>query len=173
MWANVRERDQPNVPTKVGRETATRNIVDLTTRKDGPRVLETITKEETYVSLETAVDRALSEPFGSKFRGRKLAKVSPALPALIAYWKGQLSTENAHAAVVDMARKLGIPAGVVSEEYAKSFAENIGVEVSPVAAVVGGVLGQDILNVLGRKENPIQNLFVFEAKTCDGPIYTL
>ncbi|QSL65805.1 hypothetical protein MERGE_000083 [Pneumocystis wakefieldiae] len=42
---------------------------------------------------------------------------------------------------------------------------------SPVASVIGGVLAQDILNVLSKQERPIQNLFLFDGEICAGPIY--
>lgn len=41
-------------------------------------------------------------------------------------------------------------------------------EFSPVCAVVGGVLAQDILNALSARETPISNLFVFDGTTGSG-----
>lgn len=41
-------------------------------------------------------------------------------------------------------------------------------EFSPVCAVLGGFLGQDILKTLGGKEQPIANLFVFDGRTGTG-----
>ncbi|KAF9645171.1 hypothetical protein BDM02DRAFT_3120672 [Thelephora ganbajun] len=41
-------------------------------------------------------------------------------------------------------------------------------EFSPVCAVVGGVLAQDILNALSAREAPISNLFVFDGTTGSG-----
>jgi len=42
---------------------------------------------------------------------------------------------------------------------------------SGVAAVVGGVLGQDVLNALGGKELPIKNWLIFDGRTCIFVLY--
>lgn len=44
---------------------------------------------------------------------------------------------------------------------------------SPVASVIGGVLAQDILNVLSKQERPIQNLFLFDGEICNISKYSL
>ena len=159
--------------TVVGPETQTRSIVKITEKKDGPRVIETLVKVEKYKALEEAVQKV--GLFGSKFSGRKLLKISPLLPALLTYWDvdgcGDLC--NFEELLVEKTRALGLPAGIIKEQFVTSFSRGIGTELSPVAAVVGGVLGQDVLNVLGQKEQPIQNLFLFRGDTSEGPIYTL
>lgn len=41
-------------------------------------------------------------------------------------------------------------------------------EFSPVCAIVGGMLGQDILKALGGRDPPIANLFIFDGSTGSG-----
>lgn len=36
-------------------------------------------------------------------------------------------------------------------------------EFAPTSAIVGGILGSDILRAIGRKENPIVNLLVIDT----------
>lgn len=43
-------------------------------------------------------------------------------------------------------------------------------EFSPVCAVVGGMLAQDILKALAAREPPIANLFVFDGNTGGGTV---
>lgn len=43
-------------------------------------------------------------------------------------------------------------------------------EFSPVCAVVGGMLGQDMLKALSAREAPIANLFVFDGTTSLGTV---
>lgn len=43
-------------------------------------------------------------------------------------------------------------------------------ELSPVCAVVGGVLAQDILKALAARESPIVNFFVFDGQTGGGTV---
>ena len=46
-------------------------------------------------------------------------------------------------------------------------------ELSPSCAVIGGVLGQDILNALGGREAPLMNFFVFDGELCELSHYVL
>jgi ubiquitin-like 1-activating enzyme E1 A len=43
-------------------------------------------------------------------------------------------------------------------------------EWSPTCAVVGGILGQDILKALAAKEPPMANFFFFDGQTCNGTV---
>lgn len=46
-------------------------------------------------------------------------------------------------------------------------------EFSPVCAIVGGMLGQDILKALAAREPPIANFFVFDGNTGAGTVTRL
>ncbi|KAL2156396.1 hypothetical protein VTH82DRAFT_1141 [Thermothelomyces myriococcoides] len=46
-------------------------------------------------------------------------------------------------------------------------------EVSPVAAVLGGQLAQDVINVLGRSQQPVQNFVIFDGDSLDAGVYAL
>lgn len=43
-------------------------------------------------------------------------------------------------------------------------------ELSPVCAVVGGMLAQDILKALAAREPPIANFFAFDGSTGGGAV---
>jgi ubiquitin-like 1-activating enzyme E1 A len=43
-------------------------------------------------------------------------------------------------------------------------------ELSPVCAVVGGMLAQDILKALAAREPPIANFFAFDGSTGGGTV---
>ena len=43
-------------------------------------------------------------------------------------------------------------------------------ELSPVCAVVGGMLAQDILKALAAREPPIANFFTFDGSTGGGTV---
>lgn len=40
-------------------------------------------------------------------------------------------------------------------------------------AVLGGVIGQDVLNAIGSKEEPIRNFLLFEGETGMANVYAL
>ena len=50
---------------------------------------------------------------------------------------------------------------------------NVGSELAPVTAVLGGQLAQDVINVLGQRQQPIQNLIVFDGDSNEAPMYAL
>lgn len=45
----------------------------------------------------------------------------------------------------------------------RTFTLNITAELSPVCAIVGGILAQDILNILSQRELPINNFFIYDG----------
>lgn len=48
-----------------------------------------------------------------------------------------------------------------------------GFEYAPSCAIVSGILGQDVLNAIGGKEEPVRNFFVFEGATGQGRVRPL
>jgi len=70
-------------------------------------------------------------------------------------------------------RDLGLPDDIVKSSFIGPFVENATSEVAPVAAVLGGILAQDVINVLGKREQPLQNFLVFDGDTATAPILTL
>ncbi|KAF3044401.1 hypothetical protein E8E12_010270 [Didymella heteroderae] len=42
-----------------------------------------------------------------------------------------------------------------------------------LTAFLGGQLAQDVINVLGQREQPIQNLMLFDGEESAGPVYAL
>ncbi|KAK4249867.1 hypothetical protein C7999DRAFT_29541 [Corynascus novoguineensis] len=46
-------------------------------------------------------------------------------------------------------------------------------EVSPAAAVLGGQLAQDVINVLGRTQQPVQNFVIFDGDALEAGVYAL
>ena len=46
--------------------------------------------------------------------------------------------------------------------------ENCRIEVPPVGAIIGGVLGQEAIKAIGLKETPIENWFMFDGEQMAG-----
>ena len=44
------------------------------------------------------------------------------------------------------------------------FLQNLGAEISPAVAFLGGHLAQDVINVLGQREQPLQNFLLFDGE---------
>ncbi|KAI0084783.1 hypothetical protein BDY19DRAFT_997352 [Irpex rosettiformis] len=58
----------------------------------------------------------------------------------------------------------------VPKELVESVAVTASHELSPVCAIVGGMLAQDILKTLGAREAPISNFFTFDGSTGAGTV---
>jgi ubiquitin-like 1-activating enzyme E1 A len=58
-------------------------------------------------------------------------------------------------------------------QFCRTLSTTAAHEFSPVCAVVGGMLAQDILKALSAREAPIANLFVFDGKSGGGYVSRL
>jgi ubiquitin-like 1-activating enzyme E1 A len=70
-------------------------------------------------------------------------------------------------------KELQLPPETLRSEILRMFLSNLGCEISPVCAFLGGQLAQDAINVIGGKEQPIQNMLIFDGEDLKAPIYTL
>ncbi|ODQ52432.1 hypothetical protein SAICODRAFT_19626 [Saitoella complicata NRRL Y-17804] len=157
-------------------------------RQTPPMITTPHTK--TWDPLSTVLGEERKEAFGTGMRPKLRKRVSPVLPALLATWDIYPHIHPAHPEPIDpdpitiadfsaathsAARSLGLDADLlITESFVESWVSGFGTELSPVAAVVGGVLAQDVLNVLSGREEPIRNLFVFDGEQGGaGPIYSI
>lgn len=176
----VIQRDSGNLTTKTGPETATRAVVDVRTKKDGPRVVETVTKRESYAPFDKA---CLSAPLPAEFSKskRRLRAVSPILSCLRAAWSlpsplNPSSREDRDAftrGVMEKHAELGLPPETLTPEVIRQFLQGVGAELAPVAAILGGQVAQDVINVLGQTQQPIQNTVVFDGGSMEASVYAL
>lgn len=178
------ERAKSNRPTIKGPETATRSIVDFTDKlsSDGKKI-ELVTKRELYTPL-LLVNTSPLDPTMQK-DVRKLRKVHPLLTCVRTLWdyqrngNGILPTHSPAdlqlftTLAMQKHKELKLPPATLTGDFLKSFLANLGSELAPVTAYLGGQLAQDVINVLGKREQPIQNLMLFDAEECAGPVYAL
>jgi len=71
----------------------------------------------------------------------------------------------------DLFKKYDINSAVLSDESLSKIIRNAGMELLPICSVVGGILAQDILNMLSKKELPITNWFCYDGFTGNGVIH--
>lgn len=64
----------------------------------------------------------------------------------------------------ELVKKLSLPEGFVSDEF---FQDVFGV-VAGTAAIVGGVIGQEIIKAVSNREMPHNNMFFFNPIKCSG-----
>lgn len=192
----VIERERSNIATRLGPETATQAVVGVSTKKDNNgKTIEMVTKRERYCALSQAAVAPL--PAGYAGNRRRLRQVPPLLSVIRALWSFQSSSfsptspsseavavvvpaQNSHADLELFTRlateahaKLGLPPETLTSEFLATLMPNIRSELAPVTAFLGGQLAQDVINVLGQREQPLQNFLLFDALESKAPVFAL
>ncbi|KAJ5095082.1 DNA damage tolerance protein rad31 [Penicillium argentinense] len=178
----VIERAKSNVPSQQ-QETPTRSIVDVTTKKDNDKIIELVTKREKYSPFLLANSSPLPDDFTRLPRRRK--QITPLLSCLRALWEFEKNSGGRRPTFqhtdlelfTKMSRErhqeLKLDLATLDSTFLRSFLQNLGCELSPVAAFLGGALAQDVINVLSAREQPLQNMLLFDGEKSQGPIYPL
>ncbi|EEH06179.1 conserved hypothetical protein [Histoplasma capsulatum G186AR] len=176
----VIEREKSNVAS-APIETPTRTVLDVKTKRENDKTIEMITKREVYCPLMLSNTSPLPQEF-TKVR-RKRLQVTPLLTCLRALWEfqrekdGSLPTKDDLETFIRLANdrhlELRLDISTLTAEFIRSFLDNLGSELSPVSAFLGGSLAQDVINVLGAREQPLQNLLLFDGERSVAPIYSL
>jgi ubiquitin-like 1-activating enzyme E1 A len=178
------EREKPNVQTVPSLESLTRSITNVSQRKEpNGKVTEIVKKQEMYCPLILANTAPLPPDILSN--RRKLKAVPALLPCLRALFDFEVSFGRAPnhtgadiATFATLAKnksdELQLPtAEILHPEFLRSFLQNINAELGPTAAFVGGRLSEDVINVLGKREQPIQNFALFDGDSLTGRIFSL
>nr|POE56527.1 dna damage tolerance protein rhc31 [Quercus suber] len=179
----VVEREKSNVPTVIGAESPTRSVLSVTHRKDNDgKNIEIVKKLETYCPLILANTSPLPADILSRRRQMK------GVPALLPCLRALFDFQRVHARLpghtsqdlvafttlaTERSRELQLPPETLRAGFLRSFIQNIGAEIVPTAAFVGGRLSEDVINVLGKRQQPIQNFALFDGEGLDGRIYSL
>jgi ubiquitin-like 1-activating enzyme E1 A len=176
------EREKFNAPSKTGPETLTRTILSSTTKREKGELKETVLKQEDYTPLILANTSPLpAEVLNNR---RKLRQVTPLLPCLRALWEFEKENNRMPGLrpedlkiyttkATEKHRELQLPIETLRSEFLRSFLQNLGSELASVTAVLGGLLAQDAINVLGKREQPIQNFVLFDGEEYQAPMYAL
>ncbi|KAL8665844.1 MAG: hypothetical protein Q9202_001967 [Teloschistes flavicans] len=179
----VIEREKSNVPTQLKPETVTRRIIATNTKKENGKHIEMVTKREVYWPINLANTSPL-QPEHISSRRRKM-QVPPLLTCLRALWEfqnlsGRALPTHSHqdlqlftTLATEKHKELQLPSETLRSEFLRSFLQNVGSEIAPVTAFLGGQLAQDVINVLGQREQPIQNFLLFDSEDSKGPVYAL
>jgi ubiquitin-like 1-activating enzyme E1 A len=179
----VIEREKSNKATTKSAETATRSIIDWKDKVENGKKIEMVTKQELYTPLMLANTSPLAPDMQKD--PRKLRKVHPLLTCIRTLWDYQ---RHAHRTLpshspadlqqftslaMEKHKELLLPASTLTADFLRDFIGNLGSEIAPVTAYLGGQLAQDVINVLGKREQPIQNLMLFDGENYAAPVYSL
>lgn len=179
----VLQRTKGNVSANVGEETRTRFITDVKTQKEGDKTIELVAKRELYSTWDLASETS-ALPADYLKSTRRLRAVSPVLSCLRALWAfeqvhnripghNRQDLEFFTKAATQCHAMLSLPSDTLNSEVLRSFLQNISSEIAPVTAILGGQLAQDVINVLGQSQQPIQNMVIFDGNKMEANQYPL
>jgi ubiquitin-like 1-activating enzyme E1 A len=180
----IEKREVSNVTVKVGPETRTRSVINVMTSKEGDKTVEAITRREVYSTWFLASDAA-GLPQRYHDSKRLLKGVTPVLSCLRALWEfteetGHYPGRDSHddlkrfTTLASMKHKaLHLPTETLTSSVLRQFLQNVGSEISPSTSILGGQLAQDVINVLGQSQQPIQNMVIFDGEALTADMYTL
>lgn len=162
--------------SELGRISSNKQIISLeitTDPEDSKKIYEILVTRNKYVPFEKLLSNATLE---GKLTKRQLKRVSPILPLTLTHLKdtnmASSSISTFKEELVNTCKQLQIdPTLVLKPKYVEQFVKQNGVEFSPVAAVLGGAVSQDVINILGKKQQPLNNFIIFDGITLDMPIF--
>lgn len=179
----VLKRDKGNVVTNVGPESRHRSVVEVKTQKESTKTVEMVSKRDLYSTWDLVSETSLLPEEYTKSK-RRLKAVTPTLSCLRALWRFQTlrnrepnhTKEDLEAFTKSATQNhslLSLPHETLRSEFLRSFLQNINSEIAPVTAILGGQLAQDVINVLGQNQQPIQNMVIFDGNKMEANMYPL
>lgn len=165
-------------PTVAGPISSNSSIIEVATRKDEDdekKTYERIKTKNSYRPLDEVLSTATLK---EKMTQRQLKRVTSILPLTLSLLQQELNQKSKTISFEQMKRDaavwcehLGVPATVMNDEYTQQFIKQRGVEFAPVAAIIGGAVAQDVINILGKRLSPLNNFIVFDGITLDMPLF--
>ncbi|AQZ12004.1 AOS1 (YPR180W) [Zygosaccharomyces parabailii] len=169
------EKLKGNQATQLGKISQNAEIIDIKQRiddEDANKIYEIIRTRHYYKTFQDMLKTATLE---GRLNRRQIRRLSSALPLTFALLRMKHVRSQSPSALKQEAlavcRQLHVPDTVLNDEYVEQFARQQGVEFAPVAAVIGGALAQDVINILGKKQPPLNNFIVFDGISLDMPIF--
>ncbi|CAI4037031.1 hypothetical protein SMKI_16G3300 [Saccharomyces mikatae IFO 1815] len=172
------EKLQSMRPTFVGPISSNRSIIEVNTRKDeedAKKTFERIKIKNSYKSLEEVLSTATLK---EKMTRRQLKRVTSVLPLTLCLLQHEFNQKGEEISFEQMKRdafvwceQLGVPKTVINDEYTQQFIKQKGIEFAPVAAIIGGAVAQDVINILGKRLSPLNNFIVLDGITLDMPLF--
>lgn len=157
--------------TSLGKISANTEIVGVEEHQEEgeTKSYEIITTRNYYKTFEDALRTA---SLAGKLNRRQMKRLSSAVPLTFALFSSKQcqTSEELKREALAVCQQLQVPESVLKDSYVEQFFEQAGVEFSPVAAIIGGAVAQDVINILGKRQPPLNNFVVLDGITLDMPI---
>jgi ubiquitin-like 1-activating enzyme E1 A len=174
-----------NVEIKAGsKPNSNHTILSVQKKREDNKPWQIVEHRRVFSDINNANTSSL-HPFIQSNR-RRLKDVTFLLPCLRALWEFEQAFERSPAPIfnpddlriyttlaMQKSQELGLPSENMKSELLRKFLQNVGSELPPVTAMLGGLLAQDAINVIQHCEAPINNLCLFDGESYKVPIYSL
>lgn len=142
--------------------------VDVVFDKENDRHMENFIVKSSFIKFD--------EFSGSKklagLTRRQKKRLSPLVPVFLSLLENEeLSKDSLALKSAEIARSLDISAP--PETVIDTFFTNIGVEIVAISAMLGGIVSQDVINYLSKKELVSNNFLIVDGDQGVIPIYQL
>ncbi|GAV53535.1 hypothetical protein ZYGR_0AK00370 [Zygosaccharomyces rouxii] len=170
------EKLKGSQPTEKGKISKNTEVIEVRTRHDeddDKKVFEVIKTRHYYKSFQQMIKTASLE---GRLNRRQIKRLSSAVPLTFTLLQteheiGHLNFQTLKEKAIETCRQLGVPGTVLNDTYVEQFTQQEGVQFAPVSAVIGGSIAQDVINILGKRQPPLNNFIVFDGITLDMPIF--
>ncbi|SCV05121.1 LANO_0H00496g1_1 [Lachancea nothofagi CBS 11611] len=166
-----------SMPTSVGQVSERRDVLTVLDHynEEQNKTYEQIVTRNIYVPFEKMVREGTLK---GKLTKRQLKRLTNAVPLTLALLYGTEGSKHVTSEILkEKAKKMCVQLGLLPENlqqrYIDQFSEQAGLEFAPVAAILGGAVAQDVINILGKKQSPLNNFVVLDGISLDMHIFEL
>jgi ubiquitin-like 1-activating enzyme E1 A len=139
---------------------------------DGSKTTEEVRRQQQCPSLQEALRVPWKQP-----SLKKMAKLLFAWQVLDPFFEDRESNGGAPAdwlsASVARLKREEVENTFLPDAYVSSIGQSWRSEFSPVCAIVGGVLGQEVIKIISGKDVPLTNFFFFSGNESTGTVERL
>eukprot|EP00045_Choanoeca_perplexa_P003612 m.32232 g.32232 ORF g.32232 m.32232 type:complete len:329 (+) comp12140_c0_seq1:45-1031(+) len=116
---------------------------------------------------------SLTQALATSFKGIKTRRL-PMLYIVIRALDQHRQTGQAQAAAVaHVCSEMDVDPSTLPQDLLDQVFSAGSFELNPAAAILGGVLGGEIIKVVSGKDEPVDNIFLWDATTSNGTVYRL
>jgi len=101
---------------------------------------------------------------------KRVSKLFFAVQVIFSYKEHNKTIDET--ALIELKNKLteanGVPHTFIEDAFLKQIAQNFRSELSPVCAILGGLIGQEVIKFASGKDEPIKNVFCYSGLSGPG-----
>lgn len=164
-------------PTKTGVISPNREIIKIQEDFDEEKKIfyEIITTRNKYKLFKDILDQ---ESLSKQLTRRQAKQLTGLISLVLSLLSPDVNIESLDfnslkLLALKKCHQLNLPKEYLTDNYIEQFTHQIGIEFAPVCSVIGSTVAQDVINVMGKRQSPLNNFILFDGLTLDMPILEL